>query len=85
MPKYWGNKFSASGVSAKWVKNNRCRKKKKKRGRPKVGNNYGQLSIVKATSSGAHNPPGPSFVLISFDSVKTVHNGLLMKYCETLY
>ena len=31
MPKYCGNKFSASGVSPKWVKSNERRKKKEER------------------------------------------------------
>ena len=45
MPKYWGIKFSALGVSPKWVKSKRWGKKEKKRERPKVGNNNGQLRI----------------------------------------
>ena len=34
-------------------------KEKRKRERPNVGNNNGQLRIAKATSGGARNPPGP--------------------------
>ena len=50
MPKYGGNKISASGVSSKWVKSNRHKRKKE---RKKVGNNKGQLRIENATSGGA--------------------------------
>ena len=60
MPIYWGNKFSVSGVSPKWVKSKRRRtKKKKERERPKVGNNNNQLRIANATSGGALKLPGP--------------------------
>ena len=34
MPKYWGNKFSASGVSPKWIKSKRRREKKEKKDTP---------------------------------------------------
>ena len=57
-----GNKFSATGVSPKWVKSKTWREKKKKkkeRERAKVGNNNGQLRIANATSGGTDKPPGP--------------------------
>ena len=41
MPKYWGNKFSHTGVSPKRVKRNR-RREKEKRERAKVSNYDGQ-------------------------------------------
>ena len=44
MPKYWGNKISALGVSPiKWVKNRRHRKKEKKK---KEGGNNSQLCTI---------------------------------------
>ena len=47
--------FPRSGSKAKDGEKNR----KKKKERPKVGNNNGQLSIANATSGGARKPPGP--------------------------
>ena len=51
MPKYWGDKFSASGDSPKWVKSKRRRKKRENR--LNDGNNNGQPRIANATSGGA--------------------------------
>ena len=54
MPNIGGNKFSATGVSPKWVKSNRRREKERKREREGLndGNNNGQLRIVNATLGG---------------------------------
>ena len=48
MPKHWGGKNSASGVSPKWVKSKRRKKEKKRERRKKkkkkiVSENNGQL------------------------------------------
>ena len=55
-----GNRFSASGVSLKWVKSNTH---KRKRERPKVGNNNSQLHIANTTLGGARKPPGPIVII----------------------
>ena len=49
MQKYWGNKFSHTGDSPKWVKSKRRREKK----RLNDGDNNGQAT------HGARKPPGP--------------------------
>ena len=46
----WGNKFSHTGVSPKWVKSKRQREKERER--LNNGNNNGQLPISNATSGG---------------------------------
>ena len=62
----WGNKFSASGVSPKWVKSKRRKRRERERERKKegrkVGINNGQLHIANATSGGAHKLPGPKLL-----------------------
>ena len=55
MPNYWGNKFSHTGDSPKWVKSKRRRekeRKKEKRGLNDIDNN-GQATY------GTRKPPGP--------------------------
>ena len=56
-----GNQVSASVVSLKWVKRRRRKRKREEEveERAKVSVNNGPLSFEKATTSGAHKPPGP--------------------------
>ena len=64
MPKYWGNKFSHTGDSPKWVKSKRRRReKRKKTERPKVGNNNGQLHITTSRPVAHAKPTGPTTIL----------------------
>ena len=77
MPKYLGNKFSASGVSPKWVKSNRRKRKQKKRERKKVGNNNGQLRIAKSTSGGARKATWAN--LVGFEK-KIIFAGVKNKF-----
>ena len=51
-----GNKFSHTGDSTKWVKSKRRKRKKE---RPKLGNNNGQLCIATPPRVAHAKPPGP--------------------------
>ena len=59
------NRFSASGVSPKWVKSKRRkrREKERKKERLKVGNNNGQLCIANANSGGARKATWANFIV----------------------
>ena len=56
MPKYWGNKFSHTGDSPKWVKSKRRREKEKRR---KMVITMAKLRMAHASTHGARKPPGP--------------------------
>ena len=62
MPKYWGNKFSHTGVSPEVVQKQIRREKIKER--LNDGNNNGQLHIANA------KPPGPIIINVSASKYK---------------
>ena len=57
MPKYCVKQFFTYGDSPKWVKSKKWREKR--RGRPNVGNNNGQLRIATPPQVAHAKPPGP--------------------------
>ena len=69
MPKKWGNKFSATGVSPKWVKSRRRRKRRRK----KIGENNDQLCFVLHHAS----TPGPKMQKILYLIYDTSHKTIL--------
>ena len=59
MPKYWGKQIFTHGDSPKWVKSKRRRERERKKERPKVGHNNGQLRISTSPHVAHAKPPGP--------------------------
>ena len=58
MPKHWGEHIFTHGSFPEVGQKQKTEKKKRKR--PEVGNNNGQLRIANATLIGACKPPRPT-------------------------
>ena len=55
MPKYWGNRFSHTRDSPKWVKSKRRKKRRKKQ----LVITMAKLRMAHASTHSARKPPGP--------------------------
>ena len=59
MPKYWGKQIFAHGRFPEVGQKQKTEKRERKRERPKVGNNNGQLRIATPPRVAHAKPPGP--------------------------
>ena len=61
MPKYWGGNYFAHGSFPKVGQKQKTERERKKE-RPKVGNNNGQLRIATPPRVAHAKPPGPKLI-----------------------
>ena len=67
MPKYWGKQIFSLGRFPEVGQKQKTEKRERKRERPKVGNNNGQL-CANATSVGARKPPGQNVKFVFYSN-----------------